>query len=178
MAKSFEGNSGDTRLVRNSTTGEICTSRVSPIRTRVLCLGNDLLADDGVGLLAAQELRKMLPPEVEVVESCEAGFHLMDYLLDIDRVIVVDSIQTGKAAPGTVYHVTEDCLPKYQGSSPHYVGLFESLQLGNALGLDVAKDLQIVAVETADCVSLGGSMTPAVRAAVTEVGSLVGRVVG
>ncbi|MFH1017427.1 MAG: hypothetical protein V1798_04485 [Pseudomonadota bacterium] len=83
------------------------------------------------------------------------------------------SIQTGREKPGTVYHVREKDLPKYQGNSPHYVGLFESLALGKMLDLSIARDLQIVAVETADCQTLGGTMHPDVTAAVPRVVDLV-----
>ncbi len=142
-------------------------------KTRCLCLGNDFLADDGVGLLAAVALRSRLDADVDVVDSSEAGFHLMDYLMDVDRVIVVDSIQTGREKPGTIYHVREEDLPKYEGNSPHYVGLFESLALGKLLELSIARDLQIIAVEAADCQTLGGEMHPDVKAAVPKIVGLI-----
>jgi hydrogenase maturation protease len=144
---------------------------------RVLCLGNDILADDGVGPLVAKALKACLPDEIQVVDSCEAGFHLMDYLMDVERVIVVDAIQTGREKPGTVYHVREEDLPRYQGNSPHYVGLFESLALGKMLEIPIARELEIVAVETADCRTLGGAMHPDVTAAVPRVVSLVEEIV-
>jgi hydrogenase maturation protease len=142
------------------------------VKTRVLCLGNDFLADDGVGIVAAEVLRKRFP-ETDVVDSNEAGFALIDYLMGVDRVIVIDSIQTGTAKPGTIYHVREEDLPKYQGSSPHYIGLFESMELGKKLELPVARDLQIIAIEAADCRSLGGPMHPSVTAAIPQVVELV-----
>jgi hydrogenase maturation protease len=145
------------------------------MKTRLLCLGNDLIADDAVGIHAAEALRKAFPA-MEICESFEAGFHLMDYLMDVDRVIVVDAIQTGREKPGTVYHVRREDLSQYQGSSPHYVGLFESLQLGETLGLSIAKDLQIIAIETEDCVSLGAPMTEAVNASIPNVVRLVSEI--
>jgi len=53
-----------------------------------------------------------------------------------------------------------------QGGGPHYVGLFETLQLGRSLGLKVPTEIEIVTVEPADCLTVGGEMTEAVRAAV------------
>lgn len=148
-------------------------SKKNKWRKRLLCLGNDILADDGLGPLAAEAFRKRAWEGVEVVDSSESGFHLMDYLMDTDQVIVVDSIQTGKEYPGKIYHLKEKDLPQYQGNSPHYVGLLESLQLGRELKLDIAKDLQIIAIETADCHTLGGEMHPDVRASVPKIVDLL-----
>ncbi len=142
-------------------------------RIRILCLGNEIIADDGLGPLAAEAFRSKLWEGVEVVDSSEAGFHLMDYLMETDEVIIVDSIQTGKAAPGVIYHLKEDDLPQYQANSPHYTGLLESLQLGRSLELEMAKKVQIIAVETFDCQTLGGEMHPDVRSSVPKVVEIV-----
>lgn len=62
-----------------------------------------------------------------------------------------------------------------RGTAPHYVGLQESILLGRALGLHVAEEVIIVGVEIADCLTLGGEMHPAVRAAIPEVIQIVQR---
>ena len=46
---------------------------------RILCLGNELLADDAFGLVAAEELRRRFP-QLDVVFTTDSGFHLIDYL--------------------------------------------------------------------------------------------------
>ena len=48
-------------------------------RTRVLCLGNDLIADDGVGPAIAAELRSR-SVDAEVTESSLDGLGLLDDL--------------------------------------------------------------------------------------------------
>jgi len=50
---------------------------------RVLCLGNELLADDAFGFIAAERIKRSFP-QLDVVSSSDSGFHLMDYLTDID----------------------------------------------------------------------------------------------
>ena len=64
-------------------------------------------------------------------------FLLLDYLTGAKRAVVVDAVQTGGAPPGTVYRVEEDDFERLHGNSPHYVGLFETLELGRALRLPV-----------------------------------------
>ena len=61
------------------------------------------------------------------------------------------------------------------GESPHYIGLFETLKLGRKLQLEVPQEVVIIAVEPADCLTVGGAMTPAVREAVPVVVNLVQR---
>jgi hydrogenase maturation protease len=141
----------------------------SKCRVRFLCLGNDILADDALGLDVAAELRKRAYQGVEIVESMESGLHLLDCLLDVDRVVVIDTIQEGSAPPGTIYQLREDDVRTTSEGSPHYVGLFDALRMGRRLGMPVADEVLIVAVEAADCTTLGGDMHPAVRSAIPDV---------
>ena len=133
---------------------------------RVLCLGNDLLGDDSLGSMVAEHVRQFAPPEVEVVGTPEAGFHLLDYVLNTRRLVVIDTVRTGTAPPGTIYVFRDGDLKALPGGSPHYVGLYEVLALSRRLGLPVAEEVIILAVEAADCTTLGGEMHPAVRAAI------------
>src|ERR1035438_4978409 len=75
--------------------------------TRVLGLGNDILADDALGLLVARQVAARFGNQVEVVSSSQTGFHVMDELLGVSRLLVVDCIRTGAARPGTGYAFNE-----------------------------------------------------------------------
>lgn len=149
------------------------TEREAFVPLRVLCLGNDLLADDALGIVAAERLRTRLPASVEVAATTETGFRLLDYLLYAHRVIVVDTILTGHAPPGTVLVVREDDVRQVPGGSPHYVGLFEALDIGRMLQQPVPEEMLIVAVEGDDLRTVGGGMGEAVRAALPRVLALV-----
>jgi hydrogenase maturation protease len=142
------------------------------MQTRVLCLGNDLMADDAVGPSVARRLRSLGLPGLDVVESPESGLRLLDYL-EIPQLIVVDAVSSGGAPPGTVYILDPQQLPSAQGVSPHYAGLQEALLLGRALGMAVAEQVTVLAVETADCLTVGGPMSPAVERAVSRVVDLI-----
>jgi hydrogenase maturation protease len=142
-------------------------------RTRVLCLGNDLLADDGFGLLVGAKLRPLIKDSADVVTSTESGIRLLDHLLGASRVVVIDVIQTHGEAPGTVHCMTMDDLCTVSGPSPHYIGLSETLALGRRLGLPVADELVVIAVEASDCVTVGGPVHPDVSAAIPHVVGIV-----
>ena len=154
-------------------------------RVRVLGLGNEILADDALGILAARELAKLFPPaEVEVIESSQSGLHLLDYVTGVDRLLVIDTVETGRAAPGEILVVREEDVRSAPGeilvvreedvrSAPgtaaHGTGLFDALALARQLGFPVPEDVVILAVEAADCLTLGGPMHPAVAAALPQV---------
>lgn len=151
-----------------------------PERVRVLCLGNDLLADDALGFRVARALRRELGTggrsNVDILETPESGFALLDHLQGVRRLVVIDTVVTGRATPGTIYMIEEDEDEDWKaapGTSAHYVGLFEALRAGRAMSLPVAEEVVILAVEAADVVSVGGSMTEAVEAALPAVVSQV-----
>jgi hydrogenase maturation protease len=141
--------------------------------TRLLGLGNEILADDAFGILAAREIERLALPGLEVVTSAESGLSLLDHVQDVERLIVIDTIQTGRAEPGTIHVVHEQDAAGAPGGSPHFIGLFETLALGRALGLRVPADVTILAVEAADCLTLGGAMHAAVSAALPRAVELV-----
>lgn len=140
---------------------------------RVLCLGNELLADDALGPAVAARFERFRGDSV--VYTSATGVALLDDVLNVSDLLVVDSIQTGTAKPGTVHIFLEEDLQAAPGPSSHYVGLFETLALGRRLHLSVPKQVVIVAVEAADTSTIGAAMHPAVRAAVPSVVNLVRR---
>ena len=163
--------------------------------TRVLCLGNELISDDALGIVAARRLLRRLAVAgtplrpgpsldpavtvrafelprvgpVEVVETALTGMYLLEAVVGASRLIVVDTVVTGATDPGTVLELKESDLAGPRGGSPHYIGLLETLDLARALGLEVPADVVIVAVEAGDHTTVGGEMTAPVGAAVPVV---------
>ena len=134
--------------------------------TRVLCLGNDLIGDDSLGSIVEAHVRQLAAEDVEVVSTPESGFHLLDYVLNTTRLIVVDTVVTGSAPPGTICEFRDTDLKSLPGGSPHYVGLLEALAVARHLRLPAAEEVLILAVEANDCSTIGGEMHPAVVAAI------------
>ena len=140
---------------------------------RVLCLGNELLGDDALGCVVADRLRPFASEDVDILCTPESGFHLLDCVLGVRRLVVVDTVQTGNAPPGTIYQFRDSELPIVPGGSPHYVGLCESLALARRLGLPVAEEVTILAVEAADCLTMGAEMSPPVQSAMPALVNMV-----
>ena len=144
---------------------------------RVLGLGNDLLADDRLGLVAASVIGRSFGDRVEAVCSSTSGFDLLESVVGATRLLVLDTLPTGAAPPGTVFEVSEDEVPALQGGSPHYVGLFEALRLGRTLGLAVPTEVVILAVEPEDVLTVGGPMSAAVAGALEPLLDRAGAIV-
>ena len=116
-------------------------------RILVLGLGNDILGDDAVGLLAARRLRLLLPDSVDVVESGGGGLDLLDALEGYDRAILLDAILTGTHPPGTILEFSAEDFKKDDAPSPHYAGLPTVIQLAESLGIVFPSHFRIVAME-------------------------------
>jgi hydrogenase maturation protease len=132
------------------------------VKLLVLGLGNELLADDGVGLLIIRELSKEYKGQAELVECTVSGLALLEYFVGFDKAIVVDAIHTGKQPAGTVYELVPSDLGEVYAPSPHYTGLPEMMALAKQLELQFPDDIKIFAMEIADPYTIGGPLTKSV----------------
>ncbi|MDR7544417.1 MAG: hydrogenase maturation protease [Armatimonadota bacterium] len=133
-------------------------------RVLVLGVGNDLLGDDAVGLLAAEALREEgLPVET----TTRSGLALLDAVVGVRKVLLLDS-QVAGAAVGEVQEFTlaPDAV---RSPSAHYVGYGEALAIGAAAGLDLPDEIRVLAVERSPEVWLGTDLSDPVRAALPAV---------
>ncbi len=146
--------------------------------TRILGLGNEILADDAFGILVAREAERRFPGQVEAVCSSSSGFALLDDVVGAQRLLVVDTIQTVGAEPGSIRVFTSERFQPAAAVGPHFMGLFETLAAARELGMDAPEEVLIIAVEAADCITVGGPMHPKVRTAIPEVVELIGRLLG
>jgi hydrogenase maturation protease len=155
--------------------GAIASTR----RRLLLGLGNDILTDDAIGLLVVRALQRELAdhPFIDVRETSEMGLALLDYLNGYAEVVIVDAIQTGQAAPGSVHELDPASLKQLTGRTPHFLGVGETLALGRELGLEMPSRVKIFAIEVEDPFTLGTQMTPALQAALPAIVERVGAVV-
>lgn len=135
----------------------------------VLGLGNDLLADDGIGHLAVAALEPRLAGRADVAATALHGLALLDLLTGYDAAVVLDAACTGSRPVGEVHEIDPASLARIESPSPHFAGFPEMLDLATRLGLHFPRRLRIVAVEVLDPFTIGGAMTPAVRAALPEL---------
>ena len=153
-------------------TGPVSGASPSPSpRLLLLGLGNDILTDDAVGLRVVHELRRELAghPSIDIRETTEMGLALLDFITGYPAVVIVDSIQTGRVAPGFLHELDAAALNQLTGRTPHFLGLSETLALGRQLGLAMPEQVKIFAIEVADAFTLGTTLTPALQAALPAI---------
>jgi hydrogenase maturation protease len=104
-------------------------------KTLVVCIGNDLAADDGVGLAVYRILvQKELPIGTRLRFLGVGGIDLLDEIEGEDCLVVVDAVRLG-APPGTVHILGWEQLPSI-GSRPvsgHGIGIREAIEVGRRL---------------------------------------------
>ena len=134
-------------------------------------MGNDILTDDAIGLHVVRQLQAELAghPAIEVRETTEMGLALLDFMTGYSAVVIVDSIQTGRVAPGVVHEVDAAALQQLTGRTPHFLGVSETLALGRQLGLAMPEQVKIFAIEVEDPFTLSTNMTPALQSALPGI---------
>jgi hydrogenase maturation protease len=146
----------------------------SMMKTLVLGLGNPILSDDGVGPRVARELEGRLDDDVTVVEASLAGLNLLDLLVGNDRAIIIDAIQTEGGRPGHIYHLDlEEFKATRHATSTHDIDLPTALELGKRLGLDLPRQIDILAIEAADTEIFNEECTPEVERAIPACAEMI-----
>jgi hydrogenase maturation protease len=148
------------------------------MRTLILGLGNPILGDDGVGWVVAEKVEEILDhrpssmvddPEVDTASL--GGLSLMERLTGAERVILIDSIFTGKKKVGTVSQFTLSDLPDLNAghsASAHDTSLRNALKIGRSMHIDLPEDdhVIIVAIEAEAVYDFSQDLSPAVAEAV------------
>lgn len=105
--------------------------------TAVLGLGNPLLADDALGLVALERLREQyeLDDAISVHDGGTWGMQLMPMIEESARVLFLDAIDQGQA-PGTVIRLEGEAIPATLAKmiSPHQLDLREVLAMTRLRG--------------------------------------------
>lgn len=136
--------------------------------TYVLGIGNVLMGDDGFGpaVVRAFEAAYFVGDGVDVVDIGTPGLDLMPWLVDADRVVIVDTVKND-ASPGTLKVYEKAEILQHAPSvrvGPHDPGVKEAL-----FALDFAgrgpRDVVLIGV-TPSHVGMDLDLTPAVRGAV------------
>jgi hydrogenase maturation protease len=155
------------------------TANPATPKVLVLGLGNDLLTDDAIGLCVAGELRSRLAghPSIHVRETTEMGLALLDFLTGYDAAVIVDSIQTGQAPPGSIHELDAASLKQLTGCTPHFLGVGEALALGRQLNMPVPAQVRIFAIEVEDPFTLGTQLTPDLQTALPGIVERIAAVV-
>ena len=133
------------------------------MKTLILGFGNPILTDDAVGIRIAEELEGEFP-DITVVATSEAGLSILDEVTGYEKLVIIDSIKTGKGKPGELYKLTlEDLKPRSDFSSSHGLDIATAFKLGEKLGYPMPREVSIYAVEVKDNTTFGEECTPEIE---------------
>ncbi len=145
------------------------------MKTLIIGLGNPILGDDGVGWRVVEEIARKTAnqPEVEVDCVSLGGLSLMERLTGYERVILVDSIFTGKKPLGTVSRFSLKDVPDLtagHSASAHDTSLRNALNVGRSMNISLPRDedVLIVAIETEIIYDFSETLSPSIEAALPQ----------
>lgn len=139
------------------------------MKTLILGLGNTILSDDGAGIHLANLIKKSCP-HLDVIEASAAGFRVVDEIIGYERLILLDSIKTGEAEPGTFYKLDfSEFETTLHHTSPHDVSLFKAFEIMKQQGADLPSEIKIYAVEVTDTQSFSESCSKKVFTALPSI---------
>lgn len=140
-------------------------SECRPATINILCVGNGLHGDDGLGEAVFERLQQQsLPEHVQLIRVPHVGPDALPYFSGCDRVWVVDALQ-GFGAPGSVHALAPAQVAEETSVLSHGVGLGTWLaQLPE--WLDEMPDIEVFGVEAARITPFSPGLSVEVGAAV------------
>ena len=145
-------------------------TRADSGRTVVLGLGNMLMADDGVGLVALARLDDewFAPRGVEMVDGGTWGMNLLHIVEGADHLLIFDAIDMG-GKPGSIVRLEGSDIPRFLGQkvSPHQIDLREVLALAELRGM-LPTHLVALGIQP-ERVEMSTTLSPVVEARVDEL---------
>ncbi|MEO5904568.1 MAG: hydrogenase maturation protease [Gemmatimonadaceae bacterium] len=172
-----------------ATGDDTSTSDAPPLDILVAGIGNIFLGDDGFGVEVVQRLaRRKLPPGVRVIDFGIRGYDLAYAIVAApDHTILVDACPRSQS-PGTVFVLEPDLDSLNSDESmpavldAHDMNPMHVLKLARSLGAEL-RNVLVVGCEPASLgppegyMGLSGPVEAAVDLAVTQIESLVARLV-
>jgi hydrogenase maturation protease len=138
----------------------------------VLGIGNTILTDEGVGIVAMSQLEAIFGArdDMEFLDGGTLSFTLAVPISECTALLVIDAAEVG-AAPGTVRSFEGEEMDRFLGenrkSSVHEVGLLDLMSISLLTG-HWPQQRALIGVQPA-AVDWGETLTPAVAAALPEV---------
>ena len=121
------------------------------MKIALIGLGNPIVGDDAIGIKVVDNIRDSfsLPEYVEIIGDVSlAGIGLVEQFRGYDKVILVDSIQTGIYPKGTVIYLKqEDYATALHISDYHNMDFFTALEFCYQVYDDIPKDIIIIGIE-------------------------------
>ncbi|MDE2311001.1 MAG: HyaD/HybD family hydrogenase maturation endopeptidase [Betaproteobacteria bacterium] len=147
----------------------------------VLGIGNTLLADEGVGVVAMRELEARFGAraDMEFLDGGTLSFTLAVPISECAALLVIDAAELG-SPPGTVRSFEGEEMDRFLGanrkSSVHEVGLLDLMSVSRLTG-HWPEQRALIGIQPA-VVDWGEALTPTVAAALPEICDIATAIIG
>jgi len=141
----------------------------------IIGLGSVIMGDDGVGVKVVNELKKLAPKNVDILDGGTSGLSLLPHIKNRKEIIIIDALRGGGKQPGTIYRLGESELqkPEFKVFSLHDISLEHVLALGKELFKEeFPNNITIYGVETS-VVKLSDKLSEPVKKAVPKLVNLL-----
>ncbi len=140
----------------------------------IVCIGNELVADDGVGHAVHRVLAAQLPADIRLRLLGLGGMSLVDQFQGEEHLVVVDAVHLG-APVGTIHVLDWAAIPS-SGShvSCHGIGIREAIEVSRKLFPEMTpRIVHLVGIEGRCFDRLGEGLSDEVAAAVEPAAAAV-----
>ena len=138
------------------------------MKTLILGVGNLLLKDEGVGVHVIHELEKeILPPNVSLMDGGTGGLHLISWLQDYDRIVMIDATLDDNP-PGTIRLI----YPRYASDFPHLMSAHEIGLRDMIVAMSLTGDLPeilLIVISVVNINEVGTDLSPEILAVMPEI---------
>ncbi|MFP4687756.1 MAG: hydrogenase maturation protease [bacterium] len=111
----------------------------------ILGFGNDILADDGIGLYLARDIGEKLG--IDWVHCSIYGFEIIEKMAGYSTIFIIDSVVEPDDPPGKIYSYALDDFKNCRHlSSPHTTNFSAGIEFARRSGLPVPADFFIYGV--------------------------------
>ncbi len=151
------------------------------MKVLVLGIGNTLLTDEGVGIVAMRELEAHFSTreDMEFLDGGTLSFTLAVPISECSALLVIDAAELG-AAPGSVRSFEGMEMDRFLGenrkSSVHEVGLLDLMSVSRLTG-HWPERRALIGIQPAS-MDWGEALTPAVAAALPEICATASEIIG
>jgi hydrogenase maturation protease len=138
--------------------------------TLVLGVGNILLQDEGVGVRVVEHLQHTydFPDEVQVLDGGTMGMDLINFIEDLEHLLVIDAVDDGQPA-GTILRLVDDEIPALlqRKMSPHQIGLSDILSVAK-LRDRMPQHVVLIGIQP-ESLQTGLELSPRIQACMDEL---------
>jgi len=122
----------------------------------VIGLGNPLLSDDAIGLIAVEMARERYLSHlsnVTFIQNTSGGFDLLYDMIGYKGTLIIDSVNTGKKESGFCHEYSLNDI--YQCNQPrlidsHGLNINTICDIGKKCGYIMPEDIRIIGIEGRD----------------------------